>query len=147
MTASDFERSSGGRDEDLGWDDRSWIDRCADEECLGQRRGRYVGRGPKGWSRDDQKLYEEVCERLLHDRLIDARGIEVFVEDGVVLLRGEVRAPADPALAERLVREIPGVKGVELDVKVHPRPPEPRPERRTDERIDKSPLGYPILPT
>lgn len=135
----------GGRDEALGLDDRSWIDQCADDEASGRKHHR--GRGPKGWARDDQRLYEEVCERLLHDRLIDARGIEVEVDDGVVTLRGEARAAADPMLAERLVRETPGVKDVRLDLQLRPRPPEPQPQPSEDERIDKSPMGYPILPT
>ena len=135
--------TSGGH---FGADDRSWLDICADDACSG--RGRHRGRGPKSWSRDDQQIYVEVCERLLHDRLIDARGIEVDVDNGVVILRGEARAAADPLLAERLVRETPGVKGVQLDLQVRPRPPEPEPAPRTgNERTDKSPLGYPILPT
>ena len=84
----------------------------------------------------------------MYHRLIDARGIMVEVDNGVVLLKGEVRAAADPALAERLVREIPGAKAVELDLKVRPRPREPeRTPASTRERTDKSPLGYPILPT
>lgn len=133
------------RAEDPDADDRSWIDRCADDELAG--RSHHRGRGPKDWSRDDQQVYVEVCERLLHDRLIDARGIEVEVEAGVVTLKGEARAAADPWLAQRLVVETPGVKGVQLELTVRLRPPEPKPEVRADERIDKSPLGYPILPT
>jgi hypothetical protein len=145
MSAADYDRSVGGRGENFGGDDRSWIDRCADDEAQGRRRHR--GRGPKHWARDDQLLYEEVCERLLHDRLIDARGIEVEVDAGVVTLRGEVRAPADPALAQHLVREIPGVRNVEMELVLRPKPAEPQPQASDDDRIDKSPLGYPILPT
>src|SRR3954471_8673453 len=100
------------------FDDRSWMDRCADDELAGRTHHR--GRGPKDWSRDDQKVYVEVCERLLRDRLIDARGIEVQVEEGVVILRGEARGAADPALARRLVRETPGVKDVQLELRVNP---------------------------
>ena len=131
--------------EEFDPDDRSWVDLCADDELWG--RSHHRGRGPQDWSRDDQLVYVEVCERLLHDRLIDARGIEVEVEDGVVSLRGEVRAAADPVLAARLVGETPGVKGVRLELILRPRQPPPQPEARSDERIDKSPLGYPILPT
>ena len=144
MASGDYDRSQGGRGETFGADDRSWFDRCADDEFHGRRHHR--GRGPKDWSRDDQRIYEEVCERLLHDRLIDARGMEVEVDDGVVTLKGEARAAADPLLAERLVRETPGVKDVQLELAVHPRPHE-EPKPAEDDRIDKSPLGYPILPT
>ena len=145
VTAMDLDAGFGGRDEALEASDRSWIDTCADDEVSG--RSHHRGRGPKGWSRDDRRIYEDVCERLLHDRLIDARGIEVEVENGVVMLRGEARAAADPALAERLARETPGVTGVEVDLVVRPRPHPPEPEPDPEERIDKSPLGYPILPT
>lgn len=144
--ASDYERSQGGRGEDFGSDDRSWIDRCADDECAG--RAHHRGRGPRTWSRGDQQLYVEVCERLLHDRLIDARGIEVEVEDGVVRLRGWAAAPADPALIRRLVRETPGVKALDMnltlgDRQVTERTPEPPAE---DDSVDKSSLSPPILP-
>jgi hypothetical protein len=130
---------------DYAADERSWMDRCADDELCGRKHHR--GRGPKDWSRDDRRLYEEVCERLLHDRLIDARGIAVEVEDGVVSLTGEARAAADPLLAERLVREILGVRAVVIDLAVRPRPAEVVAAAPEDERIDKSPRGYPILPT
>ena len=145
MASGDYDRSQGARGGNFGSDDRSWMDRCADDESQGRKHHR--GRGPKDWSRDDQRLYEEVCERLLHDRLIDARGIEVVVEDGVVTLRGEARAASDPMLAEQLVREIPGVKGLQVSLALHPRPYEAPPPPSEDERIDKSPRGYPILPT
>ena len=129
-------------------DDRSWMDLCADDELAG--RSHHRGRGPKDWSRDDRRLYEEICERLLHDRLIDARGIAVAVDDGVVTLKGEARGAADPLLALQLVRETPGVKGVQVELSVNPHSarfitaPKPADD---DGRIDKSPLGYPILPT
>jgi hypothetical protein len=146
MAASDYERSTGGRGEDFGADDRSWIDVCADDECEG--RPHHAGKGPKTWSRSDQALYEEICERLLRDPLIDARGVSVDVTDGVVAVRGQAAAPADPALIQRLVRETPGVKGAEFDLTVRPRgaaavvrpqPPE------DDDSVDKSSLAAPLL--
>jgi len=36
----------------------------------------YAGKGPKGWSMADERLIEEVSERLMQDRLLDARGVE-----------------------------------------------------------------------
>ncbi|HEX3699676.1 MAG TPA: BON domain-containing protein [Phenylobacterium sp.] len=146
MRASDYERSIGGRGEDFGADDRSWMDRCADDECAGLRR-HHAGRGPKGWNRDDQALYAAVCERLTHDRLIDARGVEVEVENGVVTVRGQAAAPADAALIERLVRETAGVKGLELHLAMRPRGEAAARALAPDEddRVDKSSLSAPIL--
>jgi hypothetical protein len=149
MAASDYERSNGGRGEEFGSDDRSWIDRCADDASKG-RTPHHRGRGPKSWARSDQRLYEEVCERLLNDRLIDARGFEVDIEDGVVTLIGRVRAPADPQLAERLVRQVPGVKDVRLELSVtapgdEQRPEAPKAPWDQDDRVDKSSLTAPML--
>ena len=149
MAASDYERSNGGRGETFGADDRSWIDRCADDASEG-RTPHHRGRGPKSWARSDQRLYEEVCERLLHDKLIDARGFEVDVEDGVVTLTGRVRAPADPQLAERLVREVPGVKEVRLELSVTAAGDEKQAEPGKapwddDDHVDKSSLTAPML--
>jgi hypothetical protein len=129
-------------------DERSWIDRCADDELGG--RSHHRGRGPQDWSRDDRRIYEAVCERLLHDRLIDARGIEVEVDAAVVTLRGEARGAADPALARRLAAETPGVKDVELELTVNPNSPRFVAPRRADDDedwVDSSRLGYRIVPT
>ena len=126
-------------------DDRSWMDICADEECAG--RGPHRGRGPQSWAPDDRRIYEAVCERLLHDRLIDARAMEVEVDGGVVYLRGQVAHASDPAHARMLVRETAGVKDVVTELSIAPLHLPEREAPASDERIDKSPLGYPILPT
>jgi hypothetical protein len=146
MAASDYETSNGGRGGNFGPDDRSWIDVCADDECEG--RPHHAGRGPKNWSRSDQALYEEVCERLLRDPLIDARGVTVDVADGVVAVHGHAAAPADPALIERLVREVPGVRGAAFDLAIRPRGASAvvRPQLpEGDDRVDKSSLAAPLL--
>lgn len=118
MAGADYERSIGPRGDDFGGDDRTWMDRRADAG------GPHRGRGPKGWSRSDERVREEVCERLTEDRLLDARGVEVRVEKGVVTLAGEVPGPADVRLAEMLARDCPGVAEVrnELQPSGRPRP-------------------------
>jgi hypothetical protein len=147
FSASDYARSFGGRGEDIASDvERSWMDVCADDECMG--RPHHRGRGPKGWSRSDQQVYEAVCERLTRDRLIDARGFEVDVEEGVVTLRGLARAPADPRHAAELVRSTPGVKDVRLELTLAP--PGLTGERDwrhlfADDHVDKSSFSPPIL--
>jgi osmotically-inducible protein OsmY len=115
-------------------DDRSWMDRCADEEVAG--RGPHRGRGPQSWAPDDQRIYEIVCERLLQDRLIDARGMEVEVEDGVVTLRGSAAHASDPALARMLVRETPGVKEVVTELRIE------GPRRATRPELGTRTSGY-----
>ena len=108
MQAADYARSFGGRGEDFGGDDRNWIDERADHRAGASN----SGRGPKGWTRSDRRIWEEVCERLMHDRLLDARSIEVEVQDGVVSLTGDVPGASDAPHAEMLARGAPGVKDV-----------------------------------
>src|SRR5256885_12501149 len=45
---------------------------------------RSVGRGPKGYRRSDERIREEVMERLTFSPDIDASDVEVEVQDGVV---------------------------------------------------------------
>jgi hypothetical protein len=144
MSAADYERSQGGRGEAFGSDDRSWFDRCADEELAG--RGPHRGRGPQSWTPDDRRIYETACELLLHDRLIDAREIEVEVEDGVVYLRGVAQHASDPALARLLLRHAPGVRDVQTNLTIAPLP-RPRPhEERPEGLLEKPSVSYPIVP-
>ena len=86
------------------------------------RSGRHRGVGPRGWSRQDDRVREEVCERLLQDRLLDARGISVTVQDGVVTLTGEVPGASDAAHAEMLARHAPGVTDVRTELRYQPGP-------------------------
>jgi hypothetical protein len=138
--------SFGARGVDTLADDRSWFDVCAEDEWSG--RPHHRGQGPKGWARTDQQIYEAVCERLTRDRLIDARGIEVDVDEGVVTLRGLARAAADPRHAAELARDIAGVRDVRLELTVA------APDLRNstaweqlfaDNRVDRNSFSPPII--
>jgi hypothetical protein len=135
----------GPRGDDDTADDRSWFDLCVDDELSG--RPHHRGQGPRDWNRDDQLVYEAVCERLLRNRLIDARGMEVDVEEGVVTLRGQVRAAADPRLADRLARATPGVREVRLELTFSPGLTEVQRQVLVfdDDHVDKSSLSPPII--
>jgi hypothetical protein len=41
--------------------------------------GAHRGRGPKGYTRPDERIWEEVCDRLTDDPLLDASDMEVKV--------------------------------------------------------------------
>jgi hypothetical protein len=116
MTGSDYARSYGGRGEDMGADAGSWTERRVEEEA-----GPHRGRGPRGWSRSDDRLRETVSEALMHDRLLDAREIEVLVEGGVVTLTGEVPGASDVRHAENVARRCGGVAEVRNQLEVHGR--------------------------
>ena len=63
------------------------------------------GLGPGGWRRSDARLRDRICEQLMEDKILDARGIEVRVEEGLVTLTGLVAHASDVRLAEMLTRE------------------------------------------
>jgi hypothetical protein len=48
------------------------------------------GVGPKGYQRSDERIYEQVCDRLLLDPYLDASEITVSVAKGKVSLKGTV---------------------------------------------------------
>ncbi|HEY8573399.1 BON domain-containing protein [Phenylobacterium sp.] len=149
MFGSDYERNHGPRGEDFGGDSsRSFMDHRAEREIAGG--GPHRGRGPQGWTRADQRIHEDVCERLAEDRLIDAREIEVEVQDGVVTLRGEAMGAADPHRAEQIARRASGVKDVRVELSVREGGASSMPRHASEDagqRTDRSPPGYPILPT
>jgi hypothetical protein len=70
------------------------------------------GRGLKNYQRDDRRVYEDVCDRLTEDPRIDAREIEVRVENGEVSLDGSVRTRFEKREAENVSERVRGVKDV-----------------------------------
>lgn len=80
--------------------------------------GRYTGRGPKGYSRSDERIEEEINETLARDPEIDASEIEVKVENGVVTLSGSVEEREQKRDVEDLVENVFGVREVENRLRV-----------------------------
>lgn len=74
--------------------------------------GPYTGRGPKGYSRSDERIHEDVCERLSAHGAIDAREIELRVENGEVTLEGTVENRRTKRLAEAIADTVRGVEDV-----------------------------------
>ena len=82
------------------------------------RSGPYAGRGPKGYQRSDERILEDVCERLTDHPSIDASEIEVTVRDGDVSLAGLVESRAVKHLTEAMVETVSGVKEVHNQLRV-----------------------------
>lgn len=76
------------------------------------RRSGHRGRGPRGYIRSDERIREEVNERLTADRYVDATDMEVTVEEGIVTLSGKVDNRAEKRLAEDCVDDVSGVRDV-----------------------------------
>lgn len=94
----------------------------SDKERFGRYRGYledwhegphdFSGRGPKGYRRSDERIYEEICESMTIHPRVDPTEIEVMVEDGVVTLQGTVSDRDMKRLAEDLALDIAGVVDV-----------------------------------
>jgi hypothetical protein len=74
--------------------------------------GPFAGVGPKGYKRSDERIFEDVCERLMEDGHVDARGIEVEVKGAEVILKGSVPTRYMKRLAEDVSASALGVKDV-----------------------------------
>lgn len=76
-------------------------------------------RGPKNAGRSDSLIAEELNERFMEDELLDASEILVRVEDGHVLLTGEVPERWMKHRAEDIADGVRGVKDIENRIRVN----------------------------
>lgn len=72
--------------------------------------GRFTGRGPKGYQRSDDRIREDVCERLTQHPDIDATEIELQVSNGEITLTGSVEDRHQKRLAEDVAENVSGVR-------------------------------------
>jgi osmotically-inducible protein OsmY len=110
--------------------DRSWFDRATDEVSSwfgdddaerrrrrDQERGHY-GKGPRGYSRSDERIREDVNDRLTDDWQVDASEIEVMVSSAEVTLNGTVNSREEKRRAEDLAENVSGVRHVQNNLRV-----------------------------
>jgi hypothetical protein len=81
-------------------------------------RGRFTGRGPKSWQRSDERIREDINERLTDHPDIDAYEIDVQVKNGEVILTGMVDDRYTKRLAEDVVENVSGVREVQNQLRV-----------------------------
>jgi hypothetical protein len=79
-------------------------------------RGR-IGRGPKGYRRSDERIHDDVCERIARAGL-DADDVEVKVENGEVTLTGSVHRREEKRWVEDLAEDVWGVQEVHNRLRV-----------------------------
>ena len=94
--------------------DRGW------RANMGMGEGRHRGRGPKNYVRSDDRIREDVNDRLSDDSWLDASEIEVQVSKCEVTLSGTVQSREDRRRAEDLVEQVSGVKHVQNNLRVQP---------------------------
>ena len=83
--------------------------------------GPYEGIGPRGYQRSDDRIFEDVCERISLHGQIDAKDVDVQVENGEVILTGTVNDRRTKRLIEDTVDAIPGLTDIRNELRVQKR--------------------------
>ncbi|MGB3244571.1 MAG: BON domain-containing protein [Sulfitobacter sp.] len=91
----------------------SW--RTGNPQSQGQS---HRGRGPKNYKRSDDRISEDVCDRLSDDHDLDASDIDVSVSDREVTLSGEVDSKQAKRHAEDCADSCSGVEHVQNNLRV-----------------------------
>jgi len=86
-----------------------------------QGRGQYAGRGPRSYKRSDNRIEEDINDRLTQHPMIDASDIEVSVQNGEITLRGHVDNRDAKRLAEDIAESVFGAKEVNNQIRVKQR--------------------------
>lgn len=79
--------------------------------------GRFIGRGPKGYTRSDERLREEVCDRLTAVDL-DVSEVEVTVKNAEVTFTGTVQDRWTKHAVEDIADHVLGVREIHNQVVV-----------------------------
>ncbi|NOV24825.1 BON domain-containing protein [Cupriavidus necator] len=87
----------------------------------GAQGGQHAGRratGPKGYRRSDERVREDVCERLAMNPYIDVGEVTVEVANGVVTLDGTVSERREKYVVEEIADAVFGVTEVDNRLRV-----------------------------
>lgn len=79
----------------------------------------FMGRGPKNYQRNDERIKDDVHERLSRHPEVDAFDIEIDVQNGEVILRGVVESRREKRLAEDIAEDTFGVRNVQNMIRVN----------------------------
>jgi osmotically-inducible protein OsmY len=104
---------------------RAWDTSASEFERFGTRQPfgsgaaeTHIGKGPKGYRRSDERIQEELSDRLTADPQIDASEISVTVRQGEVTLEGSVSERSMKRAAEDLAEDVHGVQEVHNRLRV-----------------------------
>lgn len=125
------ENRSGSNRDDRGWWDKtsdeisSWFgdDEAARRREMDMRQSgggqtNYRGKGPKNYRRSDERIRDDINDRLTDYPYLDASDIEVEVNNGEVTLTGTVESRYAKRMAEDIAEDISGVTHVENRLRV-----------------------------
>ena len=80
--------------------------------------GQHSGRGPRNYQRSDDRIREDINDRLTEHGDIDATEIQVQVHSGEVMLQGSVDSRYAKRLAEDIADSVTGVRDVRNELRV-----------------------------
>jgi osmotically-inducible protein OsmY len=80
--------------------------------------GQSQRRGPRGWERSDERLKDDICQRLYDRHDLDASDVTIDVREARVTIDGTVRDRWQKHAIEDVADSIPGVKDIENRVRV-----------------------------
>lgn len=123
---SNYDRDDRGFFDKAGDEIASWFGdddarrrREMDQRYNDYEQTSYRGRGPKNYKRSDERIQEDVNDRLSDDWHLDASDVTVSVEGGDVILSGTVGSRYDKRYAEDLAERVSGVSNVENRIRVN----------------------------
>jgi osmotically-inducible protein OsmY len=80
--------------------------------------GPHVGRGPKGYQRSEERIREEISDRLTAHGLVDATDVEVRIQNAEVTLVGFVDSRDAKRAAEDCAEDVSGVREVHNHLRI-----------------------------
>jgi osmotically-inducible protein OsmY len=91
------------------------------------------GRGPRNYQRSDERIREDICDRL-SQAWMDAGDVDVTVSQGEVTLTGQVRSREEKRAIEDLIEGVLGVKDVHNQLRLmREQPSEERSSQRGED--------------
>lgn len=124
-------QSWGGRqDQGFGGQDRNM--------GMGEGGGQRTGRGPKGYKRSDERIREDICDRLAAHGEVDAGEVDVQVSEGEVTLTGTVTHKNDKRLIEQIAEFVQGVQEVHNQLRMQRSSSQRTSDSSSDKSADKS---------
>ncbi len=113
--------------------DRDWWDKTKDEVSSwfgdddAERRRKmddardnsHKGKGPKNYTRSQERIKEDINDKLSDDWMVDASDVEVEVSGSEVTLKGNVNSKQAKRRAEDCVDAVSGVTHVQNNLRVH----------------------------
>lgn len=103
---------------------KSWFgDQDSERRDWGRRRDEsderhHRGRGPRNYARSDERIREDVNDRLTDDPYVDASEIDVSVQNREVTLTGTVGSRHEKRHAEDVAESVSGVTHVQNNLRV-----------------------------